>query len=361
MTTALEAEPSAHPETVHFDPIAALANARRIDAAIRVLGQNKNRLKAEISFKLLEMHRADGARSLGHGDIGDYGHAALDYSRSHTRQLVTMAEQLESLPLLRADFVEGKLPWTKVRTAAAAATSDPGSEALWHARAHDVSNAELERMAAEARGEDPVIRMRLSLSPEQASDIDDAVRAITQEHRGESMTQEAALAEICRRMLQGAAKPLGGPRHRVVLTVCTDCKKTTREGREGPVRVSSESAATVACYTELLDIRNGPGDVGRTISRRTTNFVEARDRGRCRVPGCRNRVFLNFHHEGGWLNVGDDPSRIFLMCERHHRARHFGQLNVEIKDNVVRFFLADGSPHGDGFRLDDGTTVNEAS
>jgi len=81
---------------------------------------------------------------------------------------------------------------------------------------------------------------------------------------------------------------------------------------------------------------------------RIRNYVEARDRGRCQAPGCRNRGYLQLHHEGGWRR-GHDPDRLLLLCDEHHRQRHRGELQIEGNAGEgFRFSLANGACVGRG-------------
>lgn len=337
--------------------IEALDQAKHLDSRIREHGRSSNELQARIANLLLELDERGGALLLGYADIGAYGRAALDYSQRKTRDLVTTARRLRSQPLLREEFEKGAIEWTKARTAAAAVELDPGNEASWRDRALSLSSRQLEIEAAHARGEDPKEWLMLTLTPEELADINDAIQAIRQERRGEAVTNEAALAEICRRAVKHGSEPVGGPSHRVVINVCADCWKRSREGSEGPIPVAPAHAEAMACDSELLDVRHGPARLRRTIPRRIANFIEGRDRGRCRVPECRNRAYLERHHEGGFLQVGHDPGRMFLLCDDHHISRHQGRITVKIADGVAWFFRLDGVCLGDGFRLDNGLPV----
>lgn len=338
----------------------ALERAKQAVLEIRQLALNVNLNQARIAYMLAELEDTRGYSLLGHADVSALGKAELDYSRRKTRDLVATVKRLESLPEMRERFQKGDLEWTKARTASAAAILDPTAEHEWVVMATELSNHELERAAARARGEDPRVWLTLTLTEEQLADINEAILAIRRERPDAEVTTEAALAELCRRAVKHGSEgsaPAGGPRHRVVITVCADCKATTREDAEGPVAVAPSRAAVMACDSEILDIREGPASLARSIPPRVANFVDARDRGRCRVPGCTNRAYLDRHHEGGFLEVGHDPDHVFLLCDNHHRARHAGDFVVTIEDRVVRFFRLDGVPLGDGFRLDDGHAV----
>ena len=61
----------------------------------------------------------------------------------------------------------------------------------------------------------------------------------------------------------------------------------------------------------------------------TRKLVFARDKHRCRVPGCRSARNLEVHHivhreDGG----SHEPSNLALLCAGHHAAHHEGTLIV---------------------------------
>src|SRR5262249_31936608 len=99
------------------------------------------------------------------------------------------------------------------------------------------------------------------------------------------------------------------------------------------------------CDAEVLDTTDPTAPVRRTIPKRVADRVDARDRRRCRVPGCPNRGWIERHHEheDGWRG-GHDLDRILLLCSGHHDARHRGHIRIEGRGREMRFFLADGTP-----------------
>jgi len=76
--------------------------------------------------------------------------------------------------------------------------------------------------------------------------------------------------------------------------------------------------------------------------------VLTRDRRCCRVPGCRNALFVDVHHlelrsEGGQ----HDPENMLTLCSAHHRAVHRGELLIgRAEDGTPYFRHADGSEYG---------------
>jgi hypothetical protein len=93
--------------------------------------------------------------------------------------------------------------------------------------------------------------------------------------------------------------------------------------------------------------------------------VLLRDEHVCRVPGCRNALYLDLHHvtprvEGG-PNVEEN---LVCLCGVHHRATHAGELLIEGQSaRSLRFLHADGTPFGgslDPHALDANTKVFSA-
>ena len=132
------------------------------------------------------------------------------------------------------------------------------------------------------------------------------------------------------------------PSTTVVLHRCADCKRTTTEGRHGTIAVPEEAYEMHRCNSATLDVRDGPGRVTRTIPPRTANQVLARDRFRCRVAGCKNRTWVDIHHEGGRAVVGHDPAAMMVVCTYHHMELHRGHMRCEISGETIRFFRRDG-------------------
>ena len=76
--------------------------------------------------------------------------------------------------------------------------------------------------------------------------------------------------------------------------------------------------------------------------------VLARDRRRCRAPGCTHAAFVDVHHvqpraEGG----RNEAENLLTLCAGHHRAVHRGELLIEREpDGGLAFRHADGAAYG---------------
>jgi Domain of unknown function (DUF222)/HNH endonuclease len=162
-----------------------------------------------------------------------------------------------------------------------------------------------------------------------------------------------ALAELCRRQLEGGRLPQsGGVRPQLLVTVDLD----SLVGRHGPFGgeigaagpLGAEACRRLACdgaLTRVLVTRHpthhdpgGAGGDGGLVARllevgRATRVVSAAQRaalvvrdGGCAVAGCdRPPAWCEAHHLRHWLHGGrTDLANLALVCRAHHRAVHEG-------------------------------------
>ena len=140
----------------------------------------------------------------------------------------------------------------------------------------------------------------------------------------------------------------------------------TMPGHDDPVLVSSDTVRRILCDTGLTTVitqpagcdqpgnSDAPGSVAgratgalpellrghavdvlyvgrehRTAPPRLRRALDARDR-HCQAPGChRSAHRCHAHHVQHWEHGGDTSiANALLLCERHHRALHAGQLAI---------------------------------
>jgi hypothetical protein len=315
-----------------------MVRAREVDERMGQLVEQKNRVVAEMILLVQEIDRDGLFRALGATSVTDYMRRRARWEASKTAKVVALARKLAHLPVLRAAFVKGAIAWTTAYIAALAAT--PETDAEWTGKALTLTNEQLESERARAAGREVSERVTLNLSEEKLAAVDEAVTAVRRES-GKNLSFAEGVAEVCQRAVEGGT--IGGSKYRIVVTYCADCGKATREGKKGPVEIPKNELETMACDAEVLDVREGPGAISRTIPPKVARFVQARDHGRCRVPGCVNRAWIHLHHEGGWRRVGHDPLAVYTLCVAHHKARHEGDLVVHVLGlGRLAFLLRDG-------------------
>jgi hypothetical protein len=308
--------------------------AREIDARLRGRATARRRNYALDALDLAECKRLELFRLLGYSSVTAYARAVNGFGASKTSDLIRIAEATDALPRIRKAFLAGQLHWCAAREIVKKAT--PKDEAEWLEKARRLTVAELRACVHEKA---PTYHRPYEFDQQELGWVEDVVAGIRREIG--PVSPGKALAEACRRQLAGEAGSLGGPGYRIVIYQCATCGKAVRQTSEGPVPVSAEDLELIECDAEVLDVRNGPAKVTRTAPPRIHNFVLGRDKGRCVVPGCRNRG-VHFHHEDGWRN-GHHTDRCFCLCDSHHRSRHRGFLRVEGSMPDLHFYLADGT------------------
>jgi hypothetical protein len=111
-----------------------------------------------------------------------------------------------------------------------------------------------------------------------------------------------------------------------------------------PVDAPAQAAASAACAARPDPRARAKQSIPPALRR----AVLRRDQHRCRVPGCRNTMFLDLHHiqlrsEGGRHELGN----MLTLCGCHHRATHRGALLIEMDpQGGVVFRHADASVYG---------------
>ncbi len=312
--------------------------ARGLSSRLKLLAHNMRRAEAELSAGLLEMAETGLFRALGYACVEDFAEAELDLSAGKAKELVDLARRLRALPRTADAFRQGEIPWTKARQVARVAT--PDTETEWIAKAKALSSRGLEQTVAEAKGEEPRVRLAIDLSREDAADLMDAVRRLREE-RSEAIPLGAALAELARR---AAAPDPETPACQVVLQECPTCKRASRDAATGPVPVSPEEVEAAKEEGEVLDLRAGPtGTRTVEIPPAVRRAVLARDRGRCRL--CGGRGWLHLHHLVPRSRGGSsrDPENLIAACWRcHKRLIHGRHVTLRGPASALEATLADG-------------------
>ena len=146
----------------------------------------------------------------------------------------------------------------------------------------------------------------------------------------------------------------GSRAERYQVMVHCDAPTLAAEGEPGRsdldgIRVSSETSRRMACDAAVVAMVHAKDGSVLSVGRRTRTIpphirraLEERDRG-CRFPGCACG-FTEAHHVKHWADGGETSLRnTLLLCRRHHRAVHEGQVKVSVAtDGTVLFFAPSG-------------------
>jgi hypothetical protein len=298
------------------------------------------------------------------------------------REHVRVARRLPELPLVHAAFASGELSYAKVRALARVAVADTEAALLDLARA--MTAAQLERSLAAYRrvtteeaqaahedaylawswGPDGCLEVRGRLAPEEGAVFVrglEAARAALRE-RGDGGSAEprrpknveAVVVMADTFLAHGVSDRVGGERYQVVVHVDGDALVASdSEGcvLEDGIAVAPETARRIACDAALVrsvEVDGEPLSVGRrtrTIPPALRRALRRRD-GRCRFPGCENRLSLDAHHVEHWAHGGPTSlDNLVLLCRRHHQFVHEGGYRVQPgRGGRVRFLDPRGSP-----------------
>jgi len=305
-------------------------------------------------------------RDLGHSTINQYAKQELGFSTSRTGDFIRLVRQLNNLPAVREAVATGQLGYTKAREIVSVAT--PETEACWLEVAkgtrkelvYEVKRAKQAARVDPGQGEllpatAPVagprelpVRFAVDLTPEQEARRTALVERLHKlggvpADRAELMLEAlAALVEVKEDETAAAVEVTdvaGGtdPVHRAA-------KRTPRGVLAGrpPVQIHvHENRATgrMTVQTDAGERELGRADTERmrcdaavcehggrnttTIAPRVRRAVLARDRLRCRAPGCGRTRFLEVHHivprqRGG----SNQPKNLVTLCGACHRLWH---------------------------------------
>jgi hypothetical protein len=375
-------------------------------AALTRLARERAAADAEEGRWLVRAFRAAVHVHLGHGSFAEYVERVLGYKARTTQEKLRVAEALESLPELARALDAGEVGWCAVRELTRVAVAETAAD--WLAVARGKTMRQLEELVASKspgdtpEGPDPSVPrsrvLRFEVAPETFALFRDAMRQLRRSAGG-GLDDDAVLLSMARQLLAGPGDG-GRASYQVSLTVCSACGRAEQLGGGELVPVGDAVVAMAECdgqhMGQLLpraeietgashsaatapanDVHVGvgapaaagesPGDAtaeaGATraaalappIARAKQHTppavrraVLARDRHRCRVPGCTHATYLDIHHvvprsEGG----SNDPENIITLCGAHHRATHRGELVIEPSlDGSPRFRHADGSTYG---------------
>ncbi len=330
-----------------------LTEASKLDERIRTAHTQLRRAERDLALLLAQMSAGGLFLDLGYASIHDYARTTLQLEDRKTRALLRIGRALPDLPRLDRALASGALGWTKARELLSVLS--PENEEAWIELARRSTSRELERkVAAHRAGEDPSdaeirpsgsVRLVFSMEPCEAEQLRAALAAlrsaagVSRDEVGDGALLSQAAARVLHDM-EGPDVPTG-ERFRIVIEHCPRCGDSSA----AEAGVSDTHVGQALCDAEILDMRPGErrGHVSRTIPPATRRAVLQRDKHRCQVPGCSNRLWLDLHHLHYWRNGGGNAERNLLtVCGVHHGLIHDGRLGIEPCEGGLNFHFADG-------------------
>ena len=275
-------------------------------------------------------------RELGYATINQYARQRLGFSKSRCGDFIRLAQKLEALPRVKAAVADGSLGYTKAREIVTVATAK--TEAAWLEAAQRPRRelaAQVKRVKAAAKANpaqaellpaatvvapaELPVRLIIELTPEQ-----EARRAALVEKLHKQGGAPADRAELLLEALAALVEsraPRGAPAPPVQIHVHEEADGTLAVETDHGRRTLAPADAD-RCRCDAAVSRPGRPDKA-TIPPRLRRQVLARDRHRCRAPGCGRTRFLEVHHvkaraDGG----GHDPTNLVTLCAACHRLWH---------------------------------------
>jgi hypothetical protein len=333
------------PRELHEHVLAAISDQRRSMYRLMVLTR---RLDA-----------CAGHRALGCVTLRQYLELTCGISGIAARERVRVALALGELPLIDAAMACGELSYSKVRAISRVAT--PDTEKEWLEAARDATADELDTMVARSQPGEArqhrlhayaldrhTTRMVVDLPTEEMEVVQRALERV-RKAAGGKLAASQALVYMAADSLAGETREVAThERYTVVVHAGKDgtAWMETASG-DAPLRPQVVQRLLCDCSVRLArEEADGTSTVSRkqrTIPHVTRRALELRDRRRCRVPGCPNRLWLEAHHRVPRAQGGRHTrNNLVLVCTQHHQMCHDGSLIVEDAGGKIVFRAANG-------------------
>jgi hypothetical protein len=177
-------------------------------------------------------------------------------------------------------------------------------------------------------------RMIVDLPSEEMEMVTQALDRVRKE-AGAALSASEALVFLCADSLAGELGQVKTADRVTVIVHVGEDGKSWAETAPGPAPLKPEVIERLLCDCSLRIAREdkqgvmGISRAQRTVSELTRRAIEVRDGRRCRVPGCKRKLWLDCHH-GVWQIRGGrhDLANLFLLCAWHHRQHDDGMLLI---------------------------------
>lgn len=331
------------------------------DRVLRELARLRNRDDYRIDTWLLSGFELGVEQLYGYASFAEYVGRLFDIGARGVEDRVRTARQLQDLPLIREARRRGEMKYTTARELTRVATAQTEQE--WMRQAEGKSSRQIRRMVAgrrrgdtpatpapaEAQVEDVVFR---EVAPHARARLEEA-RAQVMKYEGGRIDDGELLARMAEALLAAgearSSSDAGAAPYRKVIHQCADCGRAEWEAAGSVIGASEVDAAVASCDAQVVDLSAKPKKrATQTIPPSVRRAVVHRQKGRCAVPGCENRIWGDCHHlrpraEGGT----HDPDNLVYVCPAHHRAAHEGRLVIRGSwSERLRFEHADGTAYG---------------
>jgi hypothetical protein len=269
--------------------------------------------------------------------IREYLERRMGHTPGVASERVRVAEALEAMPALEEALVSGELSYSAVREITRIATRR--TERAWLAACRGKTVKEITELLAEREPGDrpesprkPDLRLKdktIKLPPHVEAILRQC-RAKLESEMGERVADHEVIEAMGLAFLRGDAAASKSAPAQIAISVCPSCRVARQNGAGVEFAISPAAFERAACDAQWLG--NVDGERARAVqdvTPATRTFVFARDKHRCRVPGCRSARNLEVHHivhreDGG----SHEPGNLVALCGGHHALYHEGKLII---------------------------------
>jgi hypothetical protein len=325
---------------------------RDLDRQFRSLAKRRSALDHEELALIREAIEVQVWRELGMVSIREYLERRMGYTPGVASERVRVAEALEAMPALDGALASGELSYSAVREITRIATRR--TERAWVAACRGKTVKEITELLAEREPGDrpesprkPDLRLKEKTFkyPPHVEAILRQCRAKLEGEMGERVAEHEVLEAMGLAFLRGSGATTKAP-VQIAISVCPSCKVARQSGAGVEFAISPAAFERAACDAQWLG--NVDGERARAVQDVTPAmraFVFARDKHRCRVPGCRSAQNLEVHHLEHRAHGGShDASNLASLCGGHHALYHQGKLIIRGTADALEVIRLDEEP-----------------
>jgi hypothetical protein len=309
---------------------------RELDRRFRSIAKTRAALDHEELALIREAIVVALWREFGMVSIREYLERTMGYTPGVASERVRVAEALEAMPVMEHALASGDLCYSAVREMTRIATRK--TERAWVSACRGKTMKEVYELLAEREPGDrpdsprkPDLRRKDKVMklPPHVDALLRQCRAKLEAEMGERLDEHEVIEAMGLAFLRGGATPTSAPAQ-IAISVRPSCKVARQSAAGVGVAISPATFERHACDAQWLG--NVDGERARAVQDVTPairRLVLARDKNRCRVPGCRSAQNIDVHHIVHREHGGShQPENLVCLCSGHHAAHHEGTLTI---------------------------------